>query len=79
LFSYEQDSYLFLAVFGLNKINDLRQLIIFSAKPYQLYLASLPWQNCHELLGAASKPCKRFDSIRLAWVAVLALAQLVGL
>jgi hypothetical protein len=60
LFSYEQDSYLFLAASGFNKINDLRQLIIFSAKPYQLYLASLSWQNCHGSLAAASKPYKRF-------------------
>jgi hypothetical protein len=64
LFSYEQDSYLFLAVSDLNKINDLRQLIIFSAKPYQLYLASLSWQNCHELQAAASKPYKRFRALR---------------
>lgn len=66
MFSYEQDSYLFSAAAGLDRINDLRQLIIFSAKPYQLYLATLLWQNCHGLLAAASKPYKRFLCSALA-------------
>jgi hypothetical protein len=61
VFSYGQDSYLFWLIFWPRKINDLAALIMFYTKHAQLYLAQKSWQNCHGLLAAASKRCKRFS------------------